>query len=141
MRGSSNGKLENREALLPFPKVHFQYKIITKLIFVCSLTQTRYILFKPMTPISFLCYALFLLYSNWKTSKTYALHTLDGPQWYNKIGISFDLSIGFISHALQYSILNDNIASPMCKNVFYDVKQYHQRNSKITTFISTFDTL
>ena len=100
MRGSSNGKLENREALLPFPKVHFQYKIITKLIFVCSLTQTRYILFKPMTPISFLCYALFLLYSNWKTSKTYAFHTLDGPQWYNKIGISFDLSIGFISHAL-----------------------------------------
>ena len=100
MRGSSNGKLENREALLPFPKVHFQYKIITKLIFVCSLTQTRYILFEPMTPISFLCFALFLLYSNWKTSKTYALHTLDGPQWYNKIGISFDLSIGFISQAL-----------------------------------------
>ena len=100
MRGSSNGKLENREALLPFPKVHFQYKIITKLIFVCSLTQTQYILFKPMTPIRFLCYALFLLYSNWKTSKTYALHTLDGPQWYNKIGISFDLSIGFISQAL-----------------------------------------
>ena len=100
MRGSSNGKLENREALLPFPKVHFQYKIITKLIFVCSLTQTQYILFKPMTPIRFLCYALFLLYSNWTTSKTYALHTLDGPQWDNKIGISFDLSIGFISQAL-----------------------------------------
>ena len=93
MRGSSNGKLEYREALLPFPKFHFQYKIITKLISVCRLTQTRCIIFEPMTPISSLCYALFRLYSNWKTSKTYAMHTLDGPQWYNKIGISFYLSI------------------------------------------------
>ena len=100
MRGSSNGKLEYREALLPFPKFHFQYKIITKLISVCRLTQTRCILFEPMTPISFLCYALFRLYSNWKTSKTYAMHTLDGPQWYNKIGTSLNLSIGFISQSL-----------------------------------------
>ena len=100
MRGGSNGKREYREALLPFPKFHFQYTIIRKLISVCSLTQTRCILFKPMTPISFLCYALFRLYSNCKRSKTYAMHTLDGPQWYNKIGISFYLSISFISQYL-----------------------------------------
>ena len=105
MRGSSNGKLENREALLPFPKSHFQYKIIRKHISVCRLTQTRCILFlysNPWHPLVLyaICYALFRLYSNCKTSKTYAMHTLDGPQWYNKIGISFYLSIGFIS---QYS--------------------------------------
>ena len=102
MRGSSNGKLWYREALLPFPKFHFQYKIIRKLISVCSLTQTRCILFKPMTPISSLalCYTLFRLYSNCKTSKTYAMHTLDGPQWYNKIGTSLNLSIVFISQSL-----------------------------------------
>ena len=100
MWGSSNGKLEYREALLPFPKFHFQYKIITKLISVCSLTQTRCIIFKPMTPISSLCYALFRLYSNWKTSKTYAMHTLDGPQWYNNIVTPLNLSIGFISQSL-----------------------------------------
>ena len=109
MRGSSNGKLENREALLPFPKFHFQYKIIRKLISVCSLTQTRCILFKPMTSISSLCYALFRLYSNWKTSKTYAMHTLDGPQWYNKIGISFYLSIYWIYiPVFVYSIVKEN---------------------------------
>ena len=132
MRGGSNGKREYREALLPFPKFHFQYKIITKLISFCSLTQTRCILFKPMTPISFLCYALFRLYSNCKTSQTYAMHTLDGPQWYNKIGISFYLSIGFISQSLQYSIVKEN--NPMIfyskpHVMLYNVKYFQQRNS------------
>ena len=98
--GKLKRETSNSKALLPFPKFHFQYKIIRKLISVCSLTQTRCILFKPMTSISSLCYALFRLYSNWKTSKTYAMHTLDGPQWFNKIGISFYLSIGFIPQYL-----------------------------------------
>lgn len=47
------GNLEQEEALIPFPKLQTRYKLITKVIASCSLTQTRCISFKPMTLISF----------------------------------------------------------------------------------------